>query len=268
MNRLYILVVVMAAFLISCDKDDPIENGNDTKEPTGKIQIHFIHNVDGDPLVTHSMQYTNAAGNEYEIDEVQWFISDVFLHREDGTFYRIEGWKDIHYVDIDIPSTLKWQVFDDIPAGDYSGISFTFGLNEAQNESFKFVNPPESFMFWPTVLGGGYHYLKLNGKWKDTVGATRFFNFHLGIGQEITATDTTYIHNHFEVDFDTSNFTLQEGEKKDVYITMNIENWFKNPHIYDHNVWGGDIMENQAAMAVASENGHDVFSLSFGCCDE
>jgi hypothetical protein len=34
-----------------------------------------------------------------------------------------------------------------------------------------YVNPPESYMFLPNFLGGpngGYHYLKLNGKWLDT----------------------------------------------------------------------------------------------------
>jgi hypothetical protein len=42
---------------------------------------------------------------------------------------------------------------------------------------------------------------------------------------------------------------------------MNLESWFKGPHNWDFNGWGGDIMQNQAAMAVGCENGMDVFSL-------
>lgn len=267
MKKLAFAVFVLALIFAACKKEEPIEENNEEK-PTGKIKFHFVHNVDGAPLVTHDMRYVNEAGNEYEIDEVQWFISDVVLHKENGATFEIKEWKDIHYVDIDIPTTLTWQVYDDIPAGTYSGISFIFGLNEEQNESFRFVNPPESFMFWPIVLGGGYHYLKLNGKWKDTVDAVRPFNFHLGIGQHITATDTTYIHNHFEVVLDGSGFSLADAETKDISIIMNIEKWFTNPHTYDHNVWGGDIMENQDAMQVASENGHNVFTMELGCCNE
>ena len=63
------------------------------------------------------MKYVNAAGNPYEVNEVQYFISDVTLHRSDGTKKLIEDWKDIHYVEIDIPSTLEWAVYDDIPSG-------------------------------------------------------------------------------------------------------------------------------------------------------
>ncbi|MDZ7740495.1 MAG: hypothetical protein U5Q03_01720 [Bacteroidota bacterium] len=42
---------------------------------------------------------------------------------------------------------------------------------------------------------------------------------------------------------------------------MNIENWFKEPHVYDHNIWKGYIMQNQEAMSLARDNGQNVFSL-------
>ncbi len=32
-------------------------------------------------------------------------------------------------------------------------------------------------------------------------------------------------------------------------------------HIYDHNYWGGAIMQNQPAMHMAKENGFDVFTV-------
>ncbi len=44
-------------------------------------------------------------------------------------------------------------------------------------------------------------------------------------------------------------------------IIMHIENWFKDPHIYDHDVWGGYIMQNQDAMQIVKENGYNVFSV-------
>ena len=40
----------------------------------------------------------------------------------------IADWTDNHYVDIDIPSTLTWDVYDDIASGSYDSISFIFGF--------------------------------------------------------------------------------------------------------------------------------------------
>ena len=41
---------------------------------------------------------------------------------------------------------------------------------------------------------------------------------------------------------------------------MNIDSWFKTPHDFDFNYWGGFIMEIQPAMQMAKENGYDVFT--------
>ena len=125
-----------------------------------------------------------------------------------------------------------------------------------------FVNYPENAMDWPYNLGGGYHYMKLNGFWKDTVDFRRAFNFHMGIGRTINGTDTTFTHNYFKVSFN-SPFTLLANKKKEITIAMNIEEWFINPHTWDFNFWGPAIMENQNAMKTAKENGQvGVFTVT------
>ncbi len=53
---------------------------------------------------------------------------------------------------------------------------------------------------------------------------------------------------------------INDNETTTLQIVMNIENWFKSPNIYDHNQWGGDIMQNQDAMHIAAENGWNIFS--------
>jgi hypothetical protein len=42
---------------------------------------------------------------------------------------------------------------------------------------------------------------------------------------------------------------------------MQVENWFQSPNLYDHNTWGGDIMQNQEAMILGVKNGWDVFKV-------
>jgi hypothetical protein len=234
----------------------------------GKIKFVFHHYCDGEQLDYDVRKYINKAGNEYMVNEIQYFISDVrLLSIAPGQEYLINAWKDIHYVDTDIPTTQEWKVYDEIPEGTYNAIRFTFGINEEKNQSLMYTDPPESLMFWPEYLGGGYHYLKLNGKWLDTNDLERPFNFHLGIGQEYDAVSgeiTGFIQNYFELTVPGSEFVVNDGETTTIKLVMHVDRWFKTPHTYDHNEWGGDIMQKQEAMRIGCENGGDVFEvLSF-----
>lgn len=236
-------------------------------EPSGRIIFSIGHQVDGNPLIKDEMIYTNAAGNDYLVSEVKYFISGITFHRADGTIKVMSEWKDIFYIDEDIAETKTIQFFDKIPAGTYDSITFTFGINEEKNKSFMYVNPPEVNMFWPEILGGGYHYMMINGKWKDTSGSIIPFDFHLGIGQLyhgnefITDSIYAYVQNCFTVSLPGSSFTMKENTTMTFTLTMNIENWFQSPHIFDFNHWGGAIMQNQPAMQMVKENGRDVFSI-------
>jgi hypothetical protein len=110
--------------------------------------------------------------------------------------------------------------------------------------------------------------MMINGKWKDTTGTLMPFNFHLGIGQLYKGTgynvDSIYafVQNYFTVSLPGFSFHLTEGDTVSFKLSMNIEQWFENPHVYDHDYWGGAIMQNQPAMQMAKENGWNVFSIS------
>lgn len=260
--RSIIVFFILVLLAGSCKKDKD-------KPEKARMRIHFSHKVDGAPLIKNQMIYTNAAGNTYEITEVMYFISDLKLHRSNGAIVEPATWDDIHYVDINIPSTFTWELPGDIPAGTYDSITFIFGISEAKNQSFMFVNPPEVNMAWPDMLGGGYHYLMLNGWWLDPNQVRQSFNFHLGIGQIYENNSGQvediigFVQNYFTVRPNGSGFEVEDGMLIEAELTMHIENWFKNPHIYDHNQWGGAIMQNQAAMQMGCENGRDVFTVSY-----
>jgi len=256
---LFLMAMLPALLLqISCDGDDP------EPQPYGKLVFNFHHKVDGVNIIFDSIMYTNHAGNVFGVNEIQYFLSDITLHKKDGSSYLIDAWKDYVYVDTDIPSTLIWEVFDSIPVSDYDSISFTFGFDQNKNQSFMFVNPPENGMVWPEYLGGGYHYLKLNMKWIGQGGLPQGNAFHLGIGQiyDNQGNITGFVHNHFKASFPASDFSMVDKGKVTIDVVMNVEQWFKDPNTFDFDVWGGDIMQNQSAMAAASENGRDVFSIS------
>jgi len=261
--RILLVLLMIPAIMASCKKNGEAVPG----EPSGTIVFSMDHKVDGQPLEQNELIYTNAAGNEYLVTDLKYFISDITFYRNDGIRKVIGNPKDIFYVDENMPATKTISFADRILAGTYDSITFIFGINEEKNKSNRFTDPPEAIMAWPDILGGGYHYMMMNGKWKDTNGDIQPFNFHLGIGQLYKGsgynTDSIYafVQNYFVVSLPGSSFILPDKGNLTFRVTMNIERWFENPHVYDHNFWGGAIMQNQPAIQMAKENGWDVFTI-------
>ena len=261
-TRLLLMIFFGALACASCKKEiiKPEDNA-------GKIAFHFMHRVRSQSLIKDSLCYINSAGNYFEVDELKYFISDVYLQSTGDKLVHIDAQTAIHYVDIDFHGTLTWQVFDDIPEGEYDTVSFIFGLNKQRNVSFAFVNPPEVNMFWPDVLGGGYHYLMMNGKWKNLQGNIVPFDFHLGIGQTYSGVTTSvdsitgFVQNYFEVKLPLPSLQIKNKTSYTIELVMDVESWFETPHTWDFNYWGNYIMQNQAAMQMVKENGFDVFTV-------
>lgn len=261
--KVYLLIPLLVLPALQACKPEILE----TRKNGGKIAIEFDHRVNGSALITDSICYVNEAGNHYGINEVKYFISDVCLLQNNGKKIAINQEKAIHYVDIDVKNSLAWNVYDTIPEGTYDSISFIFGLNEQRNKSFAFVNPPEVNMFWPDILGGGYHYMMINGRWKNQQGTTVPFDFHLGIGQLYSGSTTSvdsitgFVHNYFKVTLPLQGMQVFSGSRRTILLAMNIDSWFKTPHTWNFDTWGSYIMQNQPAMKTAAENGFDVFEV-------
>ena len=240
------LLVILSVLFSSCHK-----------EKTAPFSLSFAFQVDGEALQSDIRKYVNAAGNQYEVNEVMFFISNVSLYKSDGTVVTKDR---IHYVDIDNPSTLDWDL-GVIPQGDYTAISFTFGLSDAQNRSNRFVNPPECNMSWPEVMGGGYHYMKINGKWLANDGQVKPFNLHTGRGQLYNEEGevTQFVDNSFTVRLDAPFTAGKEGEL--YQLVMNVNQWFNASQVFDLDEWGGSIMQNQAAQEILKQNGPYVYEF-------
>lgn len=253
LNRV-LLVSGIILFLSSCQF---ISNKDETNQ-FGQLQLSFSHDV-----IMDTFLYINEAANPYLVSEIQYFISDVKLYLDNGDIVLLDKIEDIHYIDTDLPETFVYSLEDSIPLGKYIKISFTFGINEEKNKDMLFVNPPESFMFWPKYLGGGFHYMKLNGKWHNPEEETKVFNFHLGIGQlyDDNRNIESYVQNFKEVYLDNSGVEIKNKQITDVSIKMNVDKWFSGPNTFDFNLIGGKIMQNQDAMNMACENVNDVFTL-------
>ena len=254
-TRYWLILFIFMAALLSCNK--PRECAD--------FDLLVDYEINEGPLQFDTLCYTNEAGNTFLITEVQWFLSNIELENEAG------DWTTLHqrdlsdtldasrvfYIDTNIPESQTLHA-QPIPIGHYSSLRFTFGLDEADNYTGLFNDPPESEMFWPEMLGGGYHYMKLNGKYVNEEGRLAPLAVHLGIGQNEDHTE--FYQNYFIVEIPV-DITIKANTENQLHLAMVIDNWFRNPHTYDFNVWGSHIMQNQSAQRMLNGNGQDVFKI-------
>ena len=257
MKKSRLLVLLLALLTMACTKH--------TEKAEIDLNIGYV--INDKPLVTDTLCYENEAGNRFLITEIQWFLSNIQLLDQNGTWHTLKHLdamdsnvmetEHIFYIDTDIPEshTLRGQK---IPVGHYSMLRFTFGLDENDNQTGIFNDSPESEMFWPDMLGGAYHYMKLNGKFVSLEGRLNPLAIHLGIGQNEDCTE--FYHNYFIVEFPI-DFDVKANTENSIDLTMVIDNWFRYSNTIDFNVYGSSIMQNQAAQQALKENGQNVFII-------
>ena len=236
LKTLSIFFLILALGFTACKKDEVTET---------KIIFKFEHLVGTDEVEFDDIKYENAYGNKYSVSTLKYFVSNITLHDESGSL--MINWA--QYVDARDNSTHTFDPGLKVPVGTYTKVSFTFGLDSANNVSGRFTNPPENLMEWPEPLGGGYHYMKLEGKF-DSVGTTKNYQAHTG--------PTMGNQNYFEVSLTDAAFSCT-CEQKTITIKMDINKWWENPNTLDLNEMSM-VMGNQPMQEKLKSNGNDVFS--------
>lgn len=233
--------------ITACKKDNPDPDIN-TPTTTLSSYINFEHNVNQQTVEYDSIMYTNDFGNDFSIATIRYFISNIIFIQANGDSISIA---DAIYVDPREKGYNKQKFTDPIPNGAYTEIVFTFGLDSAMNQTGLFNNFPETAMEWPLAMGGGYHYMKLEGKYKDQ-GNSIPFNFHTG--------PLNNNNNYFQI---VLPMNLNVTQKTfDITLSMEIQNWFKNPNSFDLTQISGGMMGNQTMQELVKNNGHDVFTVN------
>ncbi len=226
-----------------------------------QLVIHFIHSVNGKPAEFNQLIYTNKAGNRYMIKELQYFVSELTLKKNNGVLLPLNIPKGIHYVDSDLPKTSTLTIPIDTEMDSCIGLTFRFGIAKEKNKSNLFKNPPNNLMSWPDQMGGGYHYMKLNLKYANKDGQLSNFNCHLGLGKANDSDTASIIDNSFGLNVTSINpIVVQTGKTTEIWLDMDIAKWFDGQYKMDMNKYDG-IMDNQEAMHQFCRNGRQAFSL-------
>lgn len=245
----YISILTIAIILFSCTEDD----GVDFTKTATHVTINFTQNWNGTTITSNefnTLDYTNAHGEVLSLTRLRYLISKIQLNKTDGSSILL---KDYQLIDVTNDTGLSFTTTDNIPNGDYT-LSLIFGFDEADNLLNQIPLNSVSFN-WPDMLGGGYHFMQMEGNYSIDGGFTQnTYAYHMGTARVSTG---VFEANHFTVDLGT--VTIANNEILE--IQMNIAEWYKNTYTWDLTMYNNMLMPNYDAQKYMNENGPTVFSL-------
>lgn len=212
---------------------------------SGSANISFSYKIDSNPLVYDTLRYQNAAGNKYSITRLFYYISSISFYKSDNSSITLDK---VIYMDAAAPNQILH--LDAIPEGSYSYISFCIGVSPSHNITDSLPATYENlFMAWPPDMGGGYHFMKLEGHYLDAQQVERGFTMHLGTNAALVQ------HNKIPI-----TLTVTKNQTASFSLQMNISEWFTHPYNYNFITDGNYTMGNAPLMQLISNNGKDIFS--------
>lgn len=231
--RLSFIILSVAVLFAGC------HSGNNN----GTLQIKLSHKVDNSALQFDTMAYTCDAGYKYQVTKLNYYLSGFVFTRSDGSSYRSDS---VFYVDASQdPGNIL--VFKNFAPGNYTKVTFYLGLDSMHNISNILPLTMNNInMQWPDMMGGGYHFMKLEGHYIDSSG-TWGFAMHLGKNKNLV---------HIQLN---KSFSISENGSGNLSLTMNINQWFRNP-VYDFDKDGNYAMNNDTALYKLCLNGSNVFN--------
>ncbi|WP_440120624.1 MbnP family protein [Tenacibaculum sp. Ill] len=243
----YFLTFFLSALLFSCSSD------NDESIKEVSVKLKFSQNWDGTVIEKSDLEnteFTNKTGSKLSISRLRYLISRISLVNGAGDTTKFDSYK---LIDVSKPDSLTYALSKKVSEGSYK-LLFTFGFNNDDNKDGEY--PDLNSVSWNADSVGGYHYMQLDGKYKDTLGVENSYNFHA-----VRAYDKekdSILDTSFGVE--TGSILLKSNAT--IEIKMNVAGWFKSPNDWDLNDKSINLMPDFEAQKEISENGKSgVFSL-------
>lgn len=204
MKRISITLLIAAiALLAACKKDN---TGG-----TGTLYLHMHTNIDTTEAEAGVVCH-DAAGRQYQLNVAQFYVSNVKLHRANGTSLGIDGVYALKTI-----ATEQYLV-GEVPVGDYVSVTFNVGLDSTINHSDPATYNPSSVLapqnpsMWFGSTTQGYVFMRVEGLADTTLGNVGTpnvpFSYLLGTDAQrktITMPDKA--------------FTVTKGTAQEIHIT-------------------------------------------------
>ncbi len=248
-----LLIFALLSIALACNDDET--SPQTTSSST--ITFNMEHTWDDTTVSSNdfnTLKFANANGETMSITKLRYLISNITFTPTNGETITLEGYE---LIDLTNNTNLNTGILGRIPNGTYSNVSFTFGFNNADNYNNNYQDLNSALWNVPGLLGGGYHYMQLEGKFIDNTTTEKGYAYHA-----IRAVDNSGDTQKFEDTFFTVNLGSTTISKDTTFnIAMNIAEWFKTPNTWDLNVLNTMLMPNFDAQLLMFQNGQNVFNL-------
>jgi hypothetical protein len=217
---------------------------------TKQLTLTFTHHWDGVPIGSEQFEdflFTTEHGERVSIERLRYVISDITINNQNLGY---------HLVDVGEDSGLTLMI-EGITEGSQS-LQFTFGFTDENNLDGIYQDLNSVSFNVPLMLGGGYHYMQFDGKYKDVNNQDANFNYHAIRAVDATDPDQLILRDT-SFEFNTGPFLVNSDTT--IEIQMNVAEWFKNPHTRNLNELNTVLMPNFDAQLLMHENGKTVFSV-------
>ncbi len=170
LKSLFVAACSLAILATGCKKDS---NPGNEQPPKGNFKIEFEHTFDADEFALGT-PYTTASSEELTFNTVRYYISNIKLKTTTGTeWIQPESY---YLIDLSIPGSAIINI-PDVPAGDYTEVTYTIGVDSTRNVSGAQTGAlsPANNMFWS--WNSGYIFMKFEGESPQVTGG---FAYHIG----------------------------------------------------------------------------------------
>jgi hypothetical protein len=187
-------------FLASCKKD-----ATSTPAGVGHFYLHIHTYVNATKIDTTFPVATDAIGRQIKLNVAQFYVSAIRVMKSSGQFYDMSG--------AILLKTIGNEQFyvGDLPAGDYTSVSFNVGLGDPVNSTDPALYPASSILapqtpaMWFGSTFQGYIFMNIQGL-ADTsatnTGPVNFpFSYQMGRPSEM-----------YGVNLPTQNFSISAGQ--------------------------------------------------------
>lgn len=253
MKKIRAILVLSVFIFASCGGNDDIQ-----ELPKTDVTFKFSHNWNNTEITNadfNNIQYFTENNDELSIEKLRYLISKVTFHKSNGEAIVLDGYS---LVDVTNNTDPTYIPSTQLTVGTYSNVSFTFGFDNDDNIDGAYADLNSTSWGVPTMLGGGYHFMQLEGKFIDNVATETGYAYHT-----IKAVDNSDPDNLI---FQDTFFTVNLGEviireNAGIEVKMNIAEWFKNPNLWNLNDKHSMLMPDFNAQVEMYENGQTVFSI-------
>ena len=248
-----LIILAFTLVFLACEKDN-----DDNISPVTAVNFKFTHKWEETEVSNsdfNSIQFTNAFGNELSIERLRYLISKIKLTKNTGEVITIDEY---NLVDLEDANSLNFSTNQTVAVGNYSDISFVFGITNEDNTDGTYSDLNSASWNVPAMLGGGYHYMQMDGKYINSSNVESGYNYHAIRAVDNPGANPTFPQDTF---FEVSLGEITLTSTTEITIAMDIAQWFKQPNTWDLNEYNQMLMPNSTAQILMYQNGQNVFNL-------